>query len=280
MSTIASALREGVAALSPSDPGAARFETELLLCEAAGMTRSGLFAWPERRLEPPQAARFREMLRRRAEGEPVAYILGRREFWSLDIAVGPDTLIPRPETELLVECALQALPADRALRCADLGTGSGAVAAALASERARWTLVAVDRSPRALGIAAANARRLGLDNVLVVRGHWLDAFAEVAFDAIVANPPYVAAGDPHLAHGDLRFEPISALVAGDDGLAAIREIAAAAPSRLRPGGWLALEHGRDQGGAVRALLRDAGLDAAASHRDLSGHERVTSARRG
>ena len=249
----------------------------MLLCAAAGATRTALIAWPERRLEPAQAARLESLLRRRLAGEPMAYILGRREFWGIEIEVGPATLIPRPDTELLVECALGALPADTPLVCADLGTGSGAIAAALAHERPRWVLIAVERSPQAAAVAAGNKRRLGLGNLHPLCGDWLTAFAAGSLDAVVSNPPYVRDDDPHLGQGDLRFEPRSALCAGADGLEAVRVIAAQARHALRPGGWLALEHGWDQGDALRRLLAGNGFASIRSHRDLAGHERVTSA---
>jgi release factor glutamine methyltransferase len=275
--TIAEALRGARVRLAASGQDAARLEAELLLCAAIDATRTALIAWPERRLEPAQAARLEALLERRLGGEPMAYILGRREFWGIELEVGPSTLIPRPDTELLVECALKGLPADAPLVCADLGTGCGAVAAALAHERARWTLIAVERWPLAAAMAAGNQRRLGLDNLLPLCGDWLTAFAAGSLDAVVSNPPYVRDDDPHLAQGDLRFEPRSALCAGADGLDAARVIAAEARHALRPGGWLALEHGWDQGDALRRLLAGHGFTAISTHRDLAGHERVTSA---
>ncbi len=277
MQTLAEALREAVATLSAGDGESARLDAEVLLCEAAGTTRTGLIAWPERTLQPAQTARLRQLIARRAQGEPIAYILGQREFWGLELVVDAQTLIPRPDTELLVECALQVLPAHRPLVCADLGTGSGAIAAALAHERSAWTLIAVERSAGAAAIAAENARRLELHRLFVVRADWLRAVAPGSLDAIVSNPPYVRANDPHLQRGDLRFEPRTALAAGSSGLDAIRAITAQATTVLRPGGWLAIEHGWDQGEAARALLRQAGFEAVNTHRDLAGHERVTEA---
>jgi release factor glutamine methyltransferase len=275
--TIAEALREAVARLSAGDSESARLDAEVLLCEVAGTTRAGLFAWPERTLELRQHARFLELVERRAHGEPIAYILGRREFWGLELAVTPATLIPRPDTELLVECTLEALPAHRPLVCADLGTGSGAIAAALAHERPAWTLIAVEHDADAASVANGNALQLGLRNMFVVRTDWMDAIAPGSLDAIVSNPPYVRDDDPHLQRGDLRFEPPSALSAGKSGLHAIRTIAAQATDRLRPGGWIAIEHGWDQGDPVRRLLRQARFEHVTTHRDLAGHERVTSA---
>ena len=277
MQTFAEALREAVALLSAGDSDSARLDAELLLCEAAGTTRAWLIAWPERTLQPAQHARFLQLVERRAGGEPIAYILGRREFWGLELTVSPETLIPRPDTELLVECTLQALPAHRPIVCADLGTGSGAIAAALAHERPDWTLIAVERSAGAAAIAAGNARRLQLRQLFVMRADWMNAIAPGSLDAIVSNPPYVRDDDPHLQRGDLRFEPRTALAAGESGLDAIRMITTQATYRLRPGGWLAIEHGWDQGGPVRRLLRQAGFQNVTTHRDLAGHERVTSA---
>jgi release factor glutamine methyltransferase len=275
------ALREAIASLAASnrdsDQVSNRLEAELLLCEATGNSRTRLIAWPERTLEPAQHARFRALVERRAAGEPIAYILGRREFWGLQLEVAPTTLIPRPDTELLVECALQALPEKSPIVCADLGTGTGAVAAALAHERPAWTLVAVERSIGAIAIAAANAQRLRLDNLLPVRADWLQAIAPERLDAIVSNPPYVPDDDPHLRRGDLRFEPRTSLAAGPDGLDAIRTILDQAPSSLRPGGWIGIEHGWDQGAEVRRLLIQAGFEKVKTHRDLAGHERVSSA---
>lgn len=234
-----------------------------------------MLTWPDNPLTREARRRFAALVERRRCGEPIAYILGRQGFWTLDLEVTPDTLIPRPETELLVELALARLPATAALTVADLGTGSGAIAAALATERPSWTLIALDRSPAAVAIAMVNARRLALPNLLPLVGDWLGPLAPGGLNAIISNPPYVAASDPHLGRGDLRFEPPPALASGPDGLAAIRRIAAEAPRHLCPGGLLALEHGYDQGIAVRAILAAAGLQEIETRHDLAGHERVT-----
>jgi release factor glutamine methyltransferase len=273
--TLGEALRGAAAALEAAGAPSARLDAELLLCAAAGITRSALIAWPERPLGATEQARFRRLIERRRGGEPVAYLLGRREFWGLELLVTAETLIPRPDTELLVECTLTALTAASPLICADLGTGSGAVAAALAHERPAWTLIAIERFGGAATVAAANAKRLGLPNLSIVRGDWLAPIAARSLDAIVANPPYVRDDDPHARRGDPSFEPRTALLSGDDGLDAIRVIARQAPGRLRPGGWLAIEHGWDQGAPVRRLLRQSGFAAVATHRDLADHERVT-----
>jgi len=279
--TLGEALHEAIATLAArkqdSNLGSSRIDAELLLGEATGSSRTALIAWPERTLEPAQRAHFRTLVERRASGEPIAYILGQREFWGLQLAVAPTTLIPRPDTELLVECTLQALSATSPIVCADLGTGTGAIAAALAHERPAWTLIAIERSIGAMAIAAANARQLQLGNLLPLQADWLQGIGPERLDAIVSNPPYVADDDPHLRRGDLRFEPRTALVAGPDGLDAIRAILDQAPRSLRSGGWIGIEHGWDQGAEVRRLLKRAGFEKVKTHRDLAGHERVSSA---
>ncbi|HET8899704.1 MAG TPA: peptide chain release factor N(5)-glutamine methyltransferase [Rhodanobacteraceae bacterium] len=252
-----------------------RAEAEILLAHALGADRAWLFAHAREALEPAVAARYHALLQRRADGEPVAYLTGRRGFWTLDLDVTPATLIPRPETELLVELALERLPADRELDVADLGTGSGAIALALASERPRARVLACDVSIGALAVARGNAERLDIGNVHFAHSNWFDALAGQRFHLIASNPPYVAEGDPHLQQGDLRFEPPQALACGADGLAAIRRIIAAAPTHLHPAGWLLLEHGWEQGAAVRALLVDAGFRAISTARDLEQRERIS-----
>ena len=248
---------------------------ELLLAHALGRTRSWLYAHGEDEVDAGAAADFTALLARRVAGEPVAYLTGSRGFWSLELQVSPATLIPRPETELLVELALARLPVDRPLRIADLGTGSGAIALALAHERRNAQVLATDASAAALAIAKANATALGLGNVEFRQGSWLRPLASERFDLIASNPPYIAEDDAHLLQGDLRHEPRMALASGRDGLDAIRAIANGAPQHLLAGGWLLLEHGWEQGAAVRALLRDAGLVDVDSARDLSLHERIS-----
>lgn len=253
----------------------AAVDAEILLMHVLGKPRSWLFAHGDDRASADTAATFEALVRRRAAGEPVAYLTGQRGFWRFDLAVTPATLIPRPETELLVELALARLPSDRALRVADLGTGSGAIALALALERPRAQVVATDASASALAVARANAAALRLANVGFREGDWWGPLSGERFDLVASNPPYIALGDPHLGEGDLRFEPASALSSGTDGLDAIRAIVARAPAHLKAGAWLLLEHGWDQGAAVRALLTRAGFAEAATRRDLEDRDRVT-----
>ncbi|CTP90974.1 protein-(glutamine-N5) methyltransferase, release factor-specific [Xanthomonas translucens pv. arrhenatheri] len=252
-----------------------RADAEALLIHALRRDRAWLFAHARDPLPVDAAERFDVLLARRAQGEPVAYLTGRRGFWTLNLAVGPATLIPRADTERLVELALERLDAAPGRRVADLGTGSGAIALALASERPQAQVLATDLSEAALAVAQANARTHGLHNVAFAHGPWLAPLAGQRFDLIASNPPYIAAGDPHLAQGDLRYEPASALASGADGLDDIRVIVAGASAHLQPGGWLLLEHGWEQGAAVRALLADAGFDAVATHQDLEARDRVT-----
>lgn len=246
-------------------------EARLLLAAATGFSEASVFAYPERALPAQAQERFLEYAGRRERGEPVAYILGRKEFYGLELSVNPAVLIPRPETELLVELALQRPFAT----VADLGTGSGAIALALKRHRPAARVIAVEASAAAAAMARRNAAALGLD-IELVHGRWLEPLAGARFDLIVSNPPYVAAGDPHLA--GLAFEPVTALVSGPDGLTAIREIAAAAPAHLVKGGSLLLEHGMGQEGAVRALLSQHGLEEIFTWSDLAGIPRVTGGR--
>jgi release factor glutamine methyltransferase len=251
----------------------ARLDAELLLAHALGVSRASLYAHAED--EPSDAVHdaFLRLADERMRGVPVAYLVGHREFWSLDLVVTPAVLVPRPETESLVELALERLERDTDALVADLGTGSGAIALAIARERPHSRIVATDRSEAALDVARGNARRLAIANVAFAAGDWYEALAE-RFDVIVSNPPYVAAGDPHL-EGDVRHEPVPALVAGTDGLDALRRIVAGAPRHLRAGGSLLVEHGFDQGDAVRRLFRESGFLDVETARDAGGRERVT-----
>lgn len=255
----------------------ARLEVELLLSHVLDRSRAWLYAWPEHEVDGEQQAVFERLIEARAQGEPIAYLTGHREFWSLDLTVTPDVLIPRPETELLVELALARIPHDANVRVADLGTGSGAIALALAHERPLARVLATDASVAALAVARGNAARLDLRNVEFAAGDWCSALGDERFDVIVSNPPYIASGDEHLGRGDLRSEPMSALASGSDGLDAIRRIVAQAPAHLHAGGWLLLEHGWDQAARVRELLDTPAFRAVATERDDSGHERVTMA---
>jgi release factor glutamine methyltransferase len=242
-------------------------EARLLLAAASGFSEVSVVAYPERELPGETETRFRDYVDRRARGEPVAYIIGRKEFYGLQLSVSPAVLIPRPETELLVDLALQ-----RAFSSVvDLGTGSGAIALALKQQRPQARVVAVEASAAALVVAQRNAVKHGLE-IEFRHGRWLEPLAGERFDLIVANPPYVAEADPHLA--DLGFEPRGALVSGPDGLDAIREIVRDAPRYLSPGGWLLLEHGMGQDGPVRALLSQAGLEELDSCPDLARIPRV------
>ena len=274
MTIIASLLR---AADLPDSP-TARLDAELLLAAALGKSRSYLHTWPEKIVTSEDALTFASYLQRRRGGEPVAYILGQQGFWKLDLEVAPHTLIPRPDTELLVEAALELLPATPT-QVLDLGTGSGAIALALASERPAWKVTAVDRVLEAVALAERNRQRLHLNNATVLSSHWFSALQGRTYDLIISNPPYIAANDPHLAAGDVRFEPASALVAGQDGLDDLRHIIKEAPAHLNAGGWLLLEHGYDQAAAVRDLLLKEGFEEVHSRIDLGGHERITLGRR-
>lgn len=263
------ALRDRFAAVSDSPA----LDAALLVAEALGLPRAALDSDPDRRLEPAQATRLESLAARRAAGEPVAYLTGRREFWSLELEVTPAVLVPRPETELLVEWCLEAIAGRTHPAILDLGTGSGAIAVAIAGMRNDAQVTAIDASADALAVAARNARRHGLANLRFLRGDWFAPVGGARFDAIVANPPYVAPDDPALAA--LAHEPRAALVAGDGGLADLAAICVEAPSHLAPGGCLIVEHGAGQGAAVRGLMAGAGLAAAATRRDLAGRERAT-----
>ncbi|MEE4377655.1 MAG: peptide chain release factor N(5)-glutamine methyltransferase [Candidatus Competibacteraceae bacterium] len=252
-----------------------RLDAEVLLSHALQQSRSYLHAWPERLPDSSRRECFMRLLERRLRGEPIAYLVEQREFWSLNLKVTPATLIPRPETELLVEMALQRIAAESTAHIADLGTGSGAIALAIAQERPHARLVATDRDPAALAVAQDNAQCLGLHNVMFRQGDWCDALGRESYAVIVSNPPYLALDDPHQQQGDLRFEPSAALVSGIDGLTAIRTIIAGASNYLQPGGWLLLEHGYDQATAVKALLQAQGFVNLSCHPDLAGIDRVS-----
>lgn len=273
--TTAEALRFGRAQLPVDEAGS----VERWLLAVIAQPRMRLFTHPEQRLDAAQWQRFRDGLRRIAQGEPVAYLIGRQPFWNLDLQVDRAVLIPRPDTEHLVEQVVQRIPPGAALRVADLGTGSGAIALAVASERPAASVVAVERSVEALRVAAANRAALGCGNVLLLQGSWGDALRSGSFDLVASNPPYLAADDPHLDRDGLAHEPRAALVAGADGLDDIRCLITDAPRMLKPGGWLLLEHGVSQGEPVRQLLMGAGFGDVETVRDFAGRERVSLGRR-
>jgi release factor glutamine methyltransferase len=250
-------------------------DARVLLRAVLGVHDAYFIAHRDDAVTAQHASRFRALAARRAAGEPVAYLVGEREFYAHVFKVTPAVLIPRPETELLVELALERLPRDAARRVLDLGTGSGCIAISIAAARPSAWVTAVDRSEQALLLASENATCLGASNVTLHSSNWFDAVRAEHYDLIVSNPPYVAAGDAHLAQGDLRHEPVSALAAGADGLTDIRVIVAGARARLAPGGWLLFEHGYDQAQRCRELLSQAGFTEVQSWRDLAGIERVS-----
>lgn len=251
-----------------------RLESELLLGHVLGVSRAHLYANPKAVTNTRQRASFLQLVQRRGQGEPIAYLTGRREFWSLALKVTPDVLIPRPETELLVEAALDRIPADAQWRVADLGTGSGAIAIAIASMRKRCEVHATEISAAALAIAMENAEAIVPGRIRFHQGSWLSPLQGL-FQLIVSNPPYVAMDDPHLQQGDVRYEPLTALSPGHDGLAAIRQIAADSLPLLDQQGWLAIEHGFEQGEKVRNIMQGLGYARTGTIKDLADLERVS-----
>jgi release factor glutamine methyltransferase len=257
------------------DSTTARIEVQMLLQHVLGVNRAYLLAHSERELDEAETAAYRALLQRRLAGEPLAYILGEREFFGLNFKVSPATLIPRPDTELLVELALQRIPHGLVL---DLGTGSGAIALSIAHSRPDVEVTAVDASAEALEVACENTRRLNISNARFIQSDWFSALTGERFDLIVSNPPYIEDADAHLEQGDLRFEPRSALASGADGLDDIRRIISDAKKHLNDSGWLMFEHGYDQATRVRELLEASGFVEVFSARDLSGIERVSGGR--
>ncbi len=253
----------------------AQLDAEVLLCHCLGKPRSYLRAWPEKVLDSAQLTAFRQLLQRRLQGLPVAYIIGRREFWSREFEVTPDVLIPRPDTELLIELSLQLIPTDRPFKIIDLGTGSGIIAVTLAAERPLSQVTATDRSAAALTIARANAERHRLNTIRFILSDWFEAVDERDFDLVVSNPPYIAANDPHLRQGDVRHEPDTALIAAEQGLSDIKILAGQAGQHLKNGGHLLIEHGYNQRQAVQEIFRACHYRRIQTHLDLSGNPRVT-----
>jgi release factor glutamine methyltransferase len=273
MTSIAELLLQRERLIAVSDTAA--LDVELLLCHCLQKSRSYLRGWPTAQVPLAAEQQFQQLLQRREQGEPIAYLMGERGFWNLDLAVSPATLIPRPETELLVEKSLQLFSANVAIKVLDLGTGTGAIALALASERSQWHITACDVEPAAVALAEKNRKKYQLDNVLLLQSDWFSAVGTQRYDLIVSNPPYIDATDIHLQQGDVRFEPRSALVSEDQGLAAIKKIVDTAPEFITPAGWLLLEHGYNQAQAVRAILRQAGFDQVFTEQDLAGMDRVS-----
>jgi len=276
--SIADILREDVRHLSNAlalDQTTSRIEIQCLLQHVLGVQRAYLLAHPEQILSEAQQGALDALLQRRLRGEPIAHLLGEREFFGLNLKVTPATLIPRPDTELIVELALNRISQAQPCRVLDMGTGSGAIALAIAKNKPNAEAVAVDASQDALAVAIENAGRLGIANVRFMQSDWFSALDGQRFELIVSNPPYIAAGDLHLSQGDLRFEPLSALASGADGLDDIRRIISAAPQYLTSNGWLLLEHGYDQAGLVRDLLTQRGFVEVFSEKDIAGIERVT-----
>ncbi|WP_289101791.1 peptide chain release factor N(5)-glutamine methyltransferase [uncultured Marinobacter sp.] len=254
-----------------------RLDAELLLSHVTGLGRTSFRAWPEREVPAEQAEAFFRLVAQRAKGQPIAYLLGEQEFWSLPLRVSPSTLIPRPDTECVVEAALSLeLPANA--RVLDLGTGTGAIALALASEQPGWQIMASDRVEEAVALARENSQQLGL-SITVVQSHWFDQIPAGSFDLLISNPPYIPASDRHLKEGDVRFEPESALVAGEDGLDDIRLLVTEGLDWLNLNGWMLLEHGYDQGEAVRDLFAKAGWRNIETRKDYGGNDRMTLARK-
>jgi len=276
MPTIKQLLTEARTTLKGPDAG---LEAELLMEVFCGVSRSRQFSHADDQLSEDKVEQYKSALERRLSGEPLAHITGRRGFWDVDLQVTPDVLIPRPDTEVLVEQALKRIPHDADWQIADLGTGSGAIAIAIARERPQSDITATDNSAAALAIARENARVLGVKNINFVAGSWGQPLQAQRFDMILSNPPYIRADDPHLAEGDLLSEPKQALVSGSDGLDDIRQIIADSNTQLKPNGWLLLEHGYDQAAEVMDLLQHADLKEIFTEKDYGGNDRVSGGRR-
>lgn len=275
MISIEANLQTAIEALIASGSDTPALDAAVLLCHVLDKPRSYLLTWPERELDAAQQIQFNELLAKRIEGQPVAYIVGEREFWSLPLEVAPATLIPRADTERLVELALEKIPAIDG-DILDLGTGTGAIALALASEFPKRRVIGIDLQPQAQQLATRNGQKLNLTNASFLQGSWFEPLDDKAeFACIVSNPPYIDKMDPHLAQGDVRFEPLTALVAEEKGLADLNYIAANARQYLKSGGWLLMEHGSDQGADVRQILMDAGYQQVTTEQDYGHNDRVT-----
>ena len=272
--TIKSTLTEAREYLSLTNPDSAYLDTEVLLSFVLNKDRSYLHAWPENTLTKAEEKQFGQLAQRRASGEPVAHLTGQREFWSMMLNISKDTLIPRPETERLVELALELIPQNSSYQVADLGTGSGAIALAIARERPGCIITATDASQEALTIAQHNAKQQKISNVTFRQGNWCEALNDETCQMIVSNPPYIESSDEHLSIGDVRFEPRLALESGKDGLDAIHMITQQAHSHLEPGGWLVLEHGYTQREDVLNILQQQGYINLQAYDDLSGTPRI------
>jgi release factor glutamine methyltransferase len=270
---IEQAIAAGVSALDACSDSP-KLDTEVLLCHVLDKNRTYLFTWPDKLLTAQQEQDFNTLLNRRKKGEPVAHITRFREFWSLKFKVSPDTLIPRPDTETLVELALS--KATKAIgTLLDLGTGTGAIALSLASELPNWHITACDFKAQAVALAKENQQRLSIDNADIIQSDWFASIDKHQFDLIVSNPPYIDADDPHLAQGDVRFEPLSALVANNQGLADIEHIIDNSRFFLVDKGWLLIEHGYQQGVAVRTMFNQMGYKNTETCQDLAGNDRIT-----
>ncbi|WP_347987458.1 peptide chain release factor N(5)-glutamine methyltransferase [Methylomonas sp. AM2-LC] len=275
LKSIQQLLKHASAQLTPTSE-TALLDAEVLLCHCLGKNRSFLRTWPEKQLEISQQKHFASLVAQRQNGIPIAYLTGHREFWSRTFQVNPDVLIPRPDSELLIELSLELLPSNRPCKILDLGTGSGILAITLAAERPQAQVLAIDISQQAITTAKHNADQLNISNTRFMVSHWLDKVVERDFDLIISNPPYIAENDPHLQQGDLRFEPTHALVSTENGLKDIRLLSAQATRHLKPKGYLLVEHGYNQTHEVQALFAAAQLDNINTFNDLSGQPRVTS----
>lgn len=274
---VVDALKHGKQKLASSD--SARLDAELLLCAILKCKRTRLYSHPEQEIETEQLNRFNDLISQRAQGQPIAHLTKQKEFWSLQLTVSPDTLIPRPETEMLVEKALTLVPDNANCEILELGTGTGAIAIAIASERSKANITATDFSENALEIAKKNAASNNINNIKFIKADWFDFTNVGSYDVIISNPPYICEDDPHLQQGDVQFEPITALAAGKDGLDDIRCIIQHSQPYLKPEGWLLLEHGYNQATQVRQLLNHAAYNSISTIKDYSGIERLSMAQR-